>query len=314
MRSFSVARAFSAGVDLIERKPWTLLWWALAVAVLQLAPQYLLSAASGADELGATRDVFASLFSHDAARMQAANQHLSEAQAGRQVWAFPLLFWGFLSSAILYNAAYRSVLEPQNSSFGYLRLGMAELWQFLVLIVQWLLILVYVAACLIVLFVVALVAKAAGPQASGWILGVMIAVMVVLTYWLMLRLSLGTVATFARRRFAYFDSWSLTKGRVWRLFWTGFLLFALVIGLYVMFFFSVAFSMVPLAAILRGVSGAPAAAHGPVTAAELLSPASAGIMVLLLASSLIVAVFQALTFTPWAVAYQSLTAADDAGR
>jgi hypothetical protein len=315
MKTFSVARAFSAGVDLIERKPFTLVWWALAVILLQFAPRYILSAATGANELGAMQEVFdAALGAHDPARLRAAAQHLSQAQGGMRVWGLLWTLWGLFVSAILYNAAYRSVLEPQKSSFGYLRLGAAELWQFLVLVVVTVAMLVYIVACVFAFAMIATMARALGAPAQGWVVGITLAVMIVVTYWLMLRLSLGTVITFARKRFAYFESWSLTKGRVWKLFWTGFLTFGLVIGLYVMLVFTVILSAIPLGSLVHAASGAaaPASAHAGTVAAEFLTWGSLIVGVWLSLISIVTAVVQALTLTPWATAYQAMTADEPA--
>ncbi len=314
MKSFSVARAFSAGVDLIERKPWTLAWWALAIILLQFAPRYLLSAAAGGNELGAMQQVFDAVIRHDAAQIRSASEHMRQAQGSMRVWGMLWTLWGLFVSAILYNAAYRSVIEPQKSSFGYLRIGAAELWQFLVLVVVSVAVLVYAVACIFLVILIAMIARLAGPPAQGWIIGIAVAVLVVVTYWLMLRLSLGTVATYAQKRFAYFDSWKLTKGRVWKLFWTGFLTFSLVIGLYVMFLVSMIFSAIPLGSLLHAASGTPApAAHGGTVAAELLTWGSLIVGVWLSVISLVVAVVHAFTLTPWATIYQAVTASDDAG-
>ena len=311
MKTFSVARAFSAGVDLIERKPGTLVWWAVAVLVLQLIPRLVISHMAGANEFGAMHDMMGAM--NDPAKMQVAQQHLTASQHALGIWGLLLWAWSLFVSAILYNAAFRSVLQPQNSGFGYLRLGAAEFWQFAVQIVIFILVIVYVFVCVIVFILVAAGAKAAGPGAQGWIMGVTLVALALLTLWLTLRLSLGAVATFAERRFAYFDSWKLTKGVSWRLFWTGFLLTALVIGLEVLVFVSAFFSLLPLAGLLpSGGTATPLPQPHGVDVAELLSLASVATLIWLMFGALVTAVFQALMLPPWAQIYRSVTGGDEA--
>jgi hypothetical protein len=306
MQTFSVARAFSAGVELIERKPWTLVWWTLAVIVLELAPRLAVSAYTGGDELGAMRELVGSIGNLE--RYKAAVQHLREAQASLGLWAWALSLWSVLCSAIFYNAAYRSVLEPQKSAFGYLRLGAAEFWQFLTLIVVWVMVVVYAVVCALLVGVVAFAAKAVGPPATGWIMGVTILAVVGLSLWLGLRLSLGTVATFAQRRFAFFESWKLTKGLVWRMFWTAFLSVALLIGIMLLFLYGALLTVLPLAgAFGRAHTAPPPPALHAHAVAEILSFASLGVLVWLVVGALIAALVRALTATPWAAIYRSVT-------
>lgn len=317
MKNFSVARAYSAGVDLIERKPWTLVWWAAATIVLLFLPRFFIPGlAGGMNEWAGVRDVWASAGNPEA--MKAASEKLQAMQAANRNPGMGLLwmFWSLFVSAIFYNAAYRAVLQPQNSSFGYLRIGMAELWQFLVLIVQFLLVIAYALVMALVVFVAALAAHAVGPAAAGVIMAVTIVVLVILTLWLSLRLSLGQVATFAQGKFAYFSSWSLTKGRVWRLFWTSFLTLAMLIGLYCMFIFTVILAVLPLS-VLTHVTGTPhlepMTQGPPAVPTELLTIAAVGLAVWLAVASLISAVVHALALTPWAAAYKGLTSEGDGG-
>jgi len=310
MKNFSVARAYSAGVDLIERKPWTLVWWAAATIVLLFLPRlFIPGLAGGMNEWSGVRDVWASAGNPEA--MKAASAKLQAMQSSHSPgMGFLWMMWSLFVSAILYNAAYRAVLQPNSSSFGYLRIGMAEVWQFLVLIVQFLLVLAYVVALVLVIFVAALIAKAAGPAAAGWIMAATFILLLLLTLWLSLRLSLGQVATFAQGKFAYFNSWGLTKGRVWRLFWTSFLTLAMLIGLYCMFFFTVLLAVLPLSMITRA-TGTPTLepmTQGPPTVpTELLTIAAVGLAVWLVVASLISAVVHALALAPWAAAYKGLT-------
>ncbi|HWE46814.1 MAG TPA: hypothetical protein VG407_12380 [Caulobacteraceae bacterium] len=312
MKTFSVARAFSAGVDVVERKPMVLVWWTLAVLLLAFAPRLIVSHMAGANELGAMRDLLASLNDHE--KLAIASGRLQASQHALGIWALPLGLWGLFVNAILYNAAFRAVLQPQKSSFGYLRLGAAEFWQFAVQIVVGILVTVYTVVCVFLFIMVVAASKLAGAGA-GWVVGLTLVLLAIFTFWLSLRLSLGAVATFAERRFAYFDSWKLTKGVSWRLFWTGFLICALLIGLYIMVLAGTLFSLLPLAGLLPTPAGAPPPTTAPMAhglgVAGLMSVASVATLVWLILGSLVAAVMQAFALPPWAEIYRSITGGED---
>ena len=316
MKGFSVARAYSAGVDLIERKPWTIVWWAGAIIVLQLLPRFFLPGVwGGANEFAATRDVLAAFtrpeqFPTALERMKAAQQ-ANHAFGFAGVWAL----WSLLVNAVLYNAAYRSVLQPGSGAFGYLRFGLAEIWQAIALLVQ----AIVLGACFVagglLMVLVGLMSRAAGDAAPlVMILGVL--VIMGLLVWIVLRLSLGTVATFAERRFAFFRSWSLTRGRSWRLFWTGILTVAMVIGLMMMLLYSLVFAFIPIGAMMPHPAAAgltPMTQGPPVISDAAMGAATAALALWMLIASLITSCLQALTLTPWAAAYKALTQGDDHG-
>jgi hypothetical protein len=308
MKAFSVARTFSAGVELIERKPWTLVWWAVAIIFLQFAPRYLLP-----QLLGGTESVAASApigqFSHTAPADPATiiQQFQQSAAASHQSLGEFLgwMLWACFYSAILYNAAFRAVLEPQKSAFGYLRLGAAEFWQFLVLATVLGLVFAYAIAVILLSLLMLWVAGSLAAPWSAWLMVAYIVALVLFTYWIMLRLSLGSVMTFAERRYRLFHSWGATKSSVWRLFWTGALSFALVIGLYVLFFATLFIFFIPVGAVWAGVAQlAPGlAAMQPTNGAV-----SAEVVLWLVAVALIFAVIRAITLAPWAAAYRELYA------
>jgi hypothetical protein len=313
MKTFSVARAFSAGVDLIERKPWTIVWWAGAILVLEIVPRLVASWMTGADEMGAMRD-FVAAIGHPQ-QFQAAQERLHTAQSALGPWGFVISLWSLFVSAIVYNAAFRSVLEPQKSGWGYLRIGVAEFWQFVVLFFVGVLVLIYAVVAFLYFMLLTMIAGASGQPAGGWIFGIGLGILVVVTFWLGLRLALGSVATYARKKFAYFDSWALTKGVSWRLFWTFFLTTALLIGLYVMFLFSLILSLLPVMGMVGGAHEAEVVAAAPPhlpAAADLVSLASLGVLVWVLLASLISSLIHAFTLTPWAVVYKGLTEGESA--
>jgi hypothetical protein len=305
MKAFSVARAFSAGIDLIERKPLTLVWWAAAIMVLELAPRYLLPQLLGASS-GASPPI--GQFSHDTQTnpVSILQQMQQSPASGRSPFeALGSLLWTCFYSAILVNAAYRAVLEPQKSAFGYLRLGAAEFWQFLVLLTIVCLAVIYVVAAIYLTAFMALVRSALAEPWGAWLMLAYVIALVVLTYWILLRLSLGPVMTFAERRYRLFHSWRVTKASVWRLFWTGFLTAALLWGLILALLKSLGIVLIPVGTFWGGLTQlAPVLASLEPTTWAL----SVGLILLLVAIALVEALIRAVTLPPWAAAYRELFA------
>lgn len=119
---------------------------------------------------------------------------------------------------LLYPAVGRAVLRPSEGGWGWLRFGLDEARQVAVF-GCWVLVLlaVYLAgmvAVQVLAVVFALVLGLAGAR-----LGVLVGALLDIGFvvWIGVRLSLAPPATFARRRFVLFDTWTLTKGRVWPL-------------------------------------------------------------------------------------------------
>lgn len=141
----------------------------------------------------------------------------------------PLFFFALLQNAVLYAAVNRLMLRPQDSAFGYLRVGADELRMFLVSLLTVLLLMgLYIAG---IVAVVALVAAAAAVNkalipfavAAGIVgmLGVFVVVVV--------RLSLAKSQTFATGRVNLFGSWALTRGHFWSILGTYLLAFIMAL-------------------------------------------------------------------------------------
>lgn len=309
MKAFSVARTFSAGVDLIERKPWTLVWWAAAIVILVFVPRYLLPQLMGSADVASTTTgaPIGQFTAHAEAnspaqilqqfQQSAASSHRSLGES--LLWALWVCFY----SAVLNNAVFRAVLEPQKSSFGFLRLGAAEFWQFLVQATIYVMVFLATLGLLFLSFFVVLSSAALAAPWSSWLLVAYIILVVILVYWVVLRLSLGPAMTFAQSNYRLFHSWAATKSSVWRLFWTGTLSFALIIGLCVQFFFAIFLFFVPIGAVWQGLVQLMPGLAG-------LQPTSGAVslevVLFLLAMALIDAVLRAITIAPWAAAYREL--------
>ena len=130
----------------------------------------------------------------------------------------------------LLTAAMRSVLTPTRRGFAFLLFGVDELRQ--VGLALFFLILFYVG--LIILGVVVAVATALFIAATGTgtamivALGVGGVALLALASWLAVRLSLSFPLTLLRGAITISESWRLTRGRFWPLFWAYLLLYLLM--------------------------------------------------------------------------------------
>ncbi len=203
--SFKATEAAFEGFRIARRKPLTILIWALAyaaffVACFAIAGPMILNMMSIATAL---EDV--------------AEPSLQDVMGLMQTVGALMLFILPLSlvfSAVLNTAVARSVVRPEQSRFGYLRLGSDELRVLGVTIILGLVMMaVYVVGFSLVW------AAGAAANASGigalWLPVVLLGIAAIgFLVWLMLRLSLAVPIVVAEQRFAPFASFSLTRGRV----------------------------------------------------------------------------------------------------
>ncbi len=209
--------------------------------------------------------------------------------------------------AVISCAVFRAILQPENSSFAYLRLGSEELWVLLVSFVRGLLtaLLQVVLAIPVGIVVGLLTISAPGVAASVRAIGQII--IYILVIWVTLRLSLAGPMTFTERQFRLFESWTLTRGYGWSLFAV-----ALIVG--------VIGAVVYLIALVVGLVGGVAIWNGiphPTDMQTFLSqPASywmRGLAPLLTLIGgliwLVAAVLTPIVIAPWARIYRSLSPA-----
>ncbi|MBU2168779.1 MAG: hypothetical protein KKF88_13205 [Alphaproteobacteria bacterium] len=207
--TFSATDAAFEGFRVVRRKPMVLLWWA-AFYLVSFALIFLVAAGPIAGLMAAASD----LENMGPGATPEDLQPLMMAYASILPLVLPL---GLLVGAVLSAAVARSVLEPGKSAFGYLRVGMDE---------------VRVAVVSLVLMIVLWLASAVSFGLAGVIAGFLGAadvpggplIMVVVflaaaafLIWLSVRLSLAVPITVAEKKFAFFDSFKVTGGRIWSL-------------------------------------------------------------------------------------------------
>ena len=202
---------------------------------------------------------------------------------------------------VLYPAVDRAVLRPGEGGWGWLRLGMDEARQVGVFACWMLVLLAAYLAGMVVVQIVALLVGLVLGQAGAFVAAVVgFLADVALVVWIGVRLSLAPPATFDRRRFALFDTWTLTRGRV------GPLLGAFLISWLLTFLVTVLVSFIS-GAIASLLPGAPAPGATPpafgTTFASILEPQS---IVELLFGALAGGLITPLMLAPPAYAYRAL--------
>jgi hypothetical protein len=234
-RPLSVGRALDDGFGLLAKRPLAAVVWGVAYLVLAygpmlaIAPSFfgsyadLLGAFDGGDGGGAELET-AMLRMHATAPL---------ANAASVIGAL-------LSLAVVPTAIYRTVLRPKEAKGFGLRLGKTEALQALVWVTWFAVLIGGMVATLLGLVLIGVVAglavAASGVDfSSGAGLGFLGATPLLALlisaplFWVMLRLSMGTLISFDRAGFRLFDSWNLTRGRVWRLFGLAAVLYVLTV-------------------------------------------------------------------------------------
>lgn len=138
---------------------------------------------------------------------------------------------------VLFAAAYRAVLLPEQDRAAYLRFGMDELR--LLAMGLFLIIIGIIGMVIVGLVAIALVAAIGaimGPQA-GFIAGLLTYVACLCLYiWCWVRISSAGALTILHQRIVIRDAWGLTRGHFWSLFGGYFVIFLTIFVAFILFF------------------------------------------------------------------------------
>jgi hypothetical protein len=218
-----------------------------------------------------------------------------------------LLIGSLVYYAVLYAAMNRAVLRPQADRFGYLRLASDELRQLGLFAIMALLgfglYIALIILAVVVLSLLALVGVGGIGAAGGLELLLVVPAVVAVFIYVGVRFSLASPATFAAGRINLMASWTLTRGRFWRLFVT----YAMAFGLSLVV---LALTLV-IAVLLAGVAGGglPAAGASMQTDFSSLSAVlTPSRLVYLAVSAIGTALGWPITMAPPAVIYRALIA------
>ena len=297
---FSASDAAFEGFRLVRRNPLALVAWALLYAVLSLASLFAMSNAIGpmiewAEKAEALENASPKPTS---AEVMAVFQQFGEVILSLS-WLLPV---SLVVSAMLMAAVARAVLNPRAGGFGYLRLGMDELR---VLVVSVVLGLLLVCVWLVVCVLIGVLAAIAGASGANWLwLIVVLAGLagVALIVWLAVRLSLAVPITVAENRFAFFDSFGLTRGRFWPLL--GMALIAVVMVLVVQLLSSIV--TMPLSMMTGQEMWSFGGAEDPEVLRAALDISNPWVIASALAEAVIYALTVGVMYAPFAAAYRDI--------
>lgn len=219
--------------------------------------------------------------------------------------AAPVLVLGLAIQCVMAAAVYRLIFRHDDTRFGYLRLGADELRLMGLTLIYFALAVGFVVGVTMVSAIITALASVAGQAVEAFVaLASWLFSMGVVVY-VLVRLSLAPVATFAERRLAIFESWTLTRGQFWRLLGAYVLALACIaaIGFLVLVLFSA------VAGVIVMATGGKLADVGSILNADqtsLRSYFSIGIVAYMIVSSIFSALYNAVIAAPGAVAYQQL--------
>jgi uncharacterized membrane protein YidH (DUF202 family) len=217
----------------------------------------------------------------------------------------PVLVLGLAIQCVMAAAVYRLIFRHDDTRFGYLRLGADELRLMGLTVIYIGLITGLLVGVTMASAVVTAVASVAGTMVAGFVGAVTSLFSIGLVIFVLVRLSLAPVATFAERRLAIFESWGLTRGVFWPLL--GAYVLALACIVVIGFLIIVVFSGVAGAVILAG--GGELSDVGAMLNprdSSLKSYFSVGLIAYMVVSSVFSALYNAVIAAPGAVVYQQL--------
>lgn len=306
MRDFSFGDAISAGFKLIGRNPLAVLMWGVANFVLTQLASIVMMLFTGGNlyQVMQRAAVAGPNGAPDMAAMLRAEQPF--------LMLFPIQLLLFLVYYSVVNAAvFRAVLEPENKRSFYMRLGSQELIQGLVVICQFVFSLLVMVA-LVALGVAAVVALGGSNDIGtkflvgflGWIVGLVCYV------WLWLRFCLAPPMSFSQKSFRLFESWSMTRGHVWKLFGVGCVLFVLLFAAGIVFEVVIGSVMIGMVG-MNGFTPQSMAAGGPFANMQAMMPVWIVVGVVM---SLLGGFVHAIVWAPWAEAYRQIVGPNDVAR
>ena len=254
MAEIDIGDAAMAGVRTITRQPFSVLVWGLLMAVL----------------VGALFLMFGGGIASTISTIVASGGNPTPEQilglVGGAFGFICLLVIGVqLLDLVIRAAAIRAELEPEARTYAYMRMGAQEGWLLATSFVFWLVLFGANVAMAIPLAILqaaaavgAIASGAQGAPDSGMAAGAVAVnvvgrlIIVAISVWLWLRLSLGVVMTYRERQFRLFESWAVTRGHVWRMFLAMLLVVLMLAAIYLVLWI---IGIVTLGMTIVGVAG-----------------------------------------------------------
>ena len=300
MATISVGNAVGEGFSLIRRRPGAVALWAVLVLGMLVArfaaymPLYAARIAQWSHGGGAGASAqpdFSTLL-----------PQMLQAQALGLLLGLVSLF----VNTVVVCAIYRAVLRPEESRFGYLRVGSAELFLFVFIIAV---AIVFVMGALVAAIPIALIGVLVGhgSAASGVFFGVVVGIgAVVVVIYLALRLALVGPMMVDDGQFHLGDAWALTRGKAGSLFLIALLLVVIVLVAEIV---AAGTGFALLGAMTGGFSQWQSVGQTPLTVLSRLAPV---LVVEAVAWIVLISCALPVMSAPWARAYRDLKPADPA--
>lgn len=202
--------ALAAGFNLIRREPAAFLVWCVVVFVLGVAPQML--------TFGSMIQSFAVIGTGGSPEeIMAAQQQMMRFMPLNYLCGFAILL-------LLPTAIFRAVLRPEEGGFMFMRLGPAEWWFFLAVIVYFIAYMLGFIVFMIpwMLFIgLATLLTQMGPVGALAMLPLFLVappLLIGILVWWLLKFSMGPLMSFGERTFRFAESWKLTRKQTWKMF------------------------------------------------------------------------------------------------
>jgi hypothetical protein len=210
--TIAVTQAAFAGFGVLRRRPWAPLTWSVVYVGVTGALLLVLGAA------------FIKAIGRIATISPTSTVPLPEvlglfAAAAGGYFLMIGVFW--VIGAIINMAVVRAVLEPEAGAFAYMRFGRVELW---LMLANFVLFILYTIMSMVLAIPVSIAAAIAAMNWPGAAPFVSLPVQMVtwgVSIWLGLRFCMVPPLIYTERRFRLFESWTLTRGHVWRLLGVG---------------------------------------------------------------------------------------------
>ncbi|WP_343685091.1 hypothetical protein [Asticcacaulis sp.] len=220
----SVDFAFE-GFRIIRERPILIAWWG-ALLLLNLLICIFILAQAGVP-----------LTQHMTIEQEAAEGIELIRQTGAVLLAGLI---GMLFYAVMTCAVYRAVLGGYSPSYGYLRLGMDEMRQIVLIFSLVLLVVLVMMLSIVPLMILngllSLIAQAVAKALVPTISSLVALAATLLNVWLAVRLSMVGVQSFDEKRLNLLGSLTLTRGRFWMLLGGFAVVFGLVLLVGILFY------------------------------------------------------------------------------
>ncbi|KQY75092.1 hypothetical protein [Brevundimonas sp. Root1423] len=299
--AFSATDAAFEGFRLVRRNPLALVAWTLLYAVLTLTALFSLSTMIGPLEAWtAQAEAMESVDKPSLDQIMGLMSQFGVIMA-QVAWLLPV---SLIVGAMLSAAVARGVLSPSRDRFGYLRLGMDEVR---VLVVTFVLGLVMGLGAFVAFLAWGLLiaaAKTGGGDGVAAIAAIVGFLAIVCGFvWLAVRLSLAAPITVAEKRFAFFDSFAVTKGRFWPLL--GMAVLAVVMVLLIQLLSSIV--TMPLAIISGLESWSFGSGQDPEAVRAALDVTNPWVIGQAVVEAIVSALTVGIMYAPFAAAYRDIT-------